>query len=70
MPDLTYAVVIGYTNYKGVFAERRIRPIRVYWGYTKWHPHPQWLLEAHDFSKAAVRDFAMKDITFWRPVDA
>lgn len=62
-------VLIGYTNWKGVFRRRQIRPIRMYWGSTPWHPESQYLLEAHDLEKDAIRSFAMQDISFWRPLE-
>jgi hypothetical protein len=51
-----------YKNYRGEVSERTVRPIRVYHGATEWHPAPQWLLEAFDMEKDAVRAFAMADI--------
>lgn len=66
MPDLNQAVLIGYTNWAGEYRERRIRPLKLYWGRNEWHEEPQWLLDAQDLEKASVRSFAMKDITFWR----
>jgi hypothetical protein len=55
-------VVIGYTNHRGEFAERRIHPMNVWYGSTKWHPERQWFLDALDYDKGEYRDFALKDI--------
>ncbi len=62
-------VHILYTNYRGETAHRTIRPGKLYFGSTEWHPEEQWLLAAYDVGKQASRDFAMKDILEWRPVD-
>jgi predicted DNA-binding transcriptional regulator YafY len=59
-------VLIDYTNHRGEHRERRILPGRIYFGSTKWHKEPQWLLKAWDLEKNAARDFAMADIIGWR----
>lgn len=62
-PELTAEpVMIGYTNWRGEYAEREIIPLHVWFGSTDWHPDPQWLLKATDVAKGAERDFAVKDI--------
>lgn len=58
-------VVIDYTNHRGERHLRRIVPSRVFWDRTKWHPEPQWLLEAFDVDKGAYRYFALQDIHSW-----
>lgn len=52
---------INYRNYKGETRLRTIIPASVWWGATEWHPEEQWLLEALDFEKGEMRDFALKD---------
>lgn len=59
------AHIIEYTNWRGETSRRTIRPIRMWWGKTEWHPEEQWMLTAHDCEKDAVRDFAWQDM---RPV--
>ena len=54
-------IEIAYTNYRGETSLRTITPQRVWFGSTKWHPEPQWLVTAYDHDKQAVRDFAFKD---------
>lgn len=55
-------LVIGYTNWRGEWSERRIVPTSApYWGSTEWHPEPGWLLPAIDVDKGEPRVFAMKD---------
>lgn len=44
---------------------RRIRPIKIFFGSTKWHKEAQWLLKAMDIDKGEERDFALKDILKW-----
>ncbi len=55
-------VKILYTNYKRETAKREIIPDKIWFGKTDWHPEPQWLLDAYDINKKALRTFAMKDI--------
>ena len=50
------------TNYKGDVSERVITPHYVWYGSTKWHPEPQWLVHAFDEEKKAFRDFAMNSL--------
>lgn len=56
-------LIIRYTNHRGEQAERRIIPERIWFGSTEWHQEPQWLLEAFDLDRKAVRCFAVKDIS-------
>jgi len=62
-------VTFTYRNYAGKVETRLVEPCRIWFGATFWHPKPQWLLEAIDFSKVAKRDFAMNDITDWAETD-
>ncbi len=54
-----------YTNHRGEQAWRTIRPIRLWFGSTAYHPEPQWLLECFDLKKQATRDYAMSGIACW-----
>ena len=51
-----------YTNWRGEVTARHIRPMRIYFGSTDWHPEEQWLMEAMDLDKQQVRVFAMRDM--------
>ena len=51
-----------YRNWRGDVAERAVRPLRIWFGSTEWHPKPQWLLRAIDLDKGAERDFAIGEI--------
>ncbi len=51
-----------YKNWEGKTAVRTVKPIKIWFGKTKWHPTKQWLLKAHDIEKNEERDFAVKDI--------
>jgi hypothetical protein len=51
-----------YRNHRGEVATRRAIPISVRYGSSPWHPDPDWLLEAFDVERGAVRTFAMKDM--------
>jgi len=61
-------VVIDYTNYRGERSWRRIEPLHLHFGSNEYHPEPQWLLDAMDVEKRALRSFAMKDVHAWKIV--
>jgi hypothetical protein len=58
-------IEINYTNHQGKCRLRRIAPQRLWYGSTKWHQEPQWLLRAVDTEKGDVRDFALGCIHRW-----
>lgn len=58
-------VKILYTNYRSETSHREILPQKIWFGSTEWHPEAQWLLDAYDVEKDAIRNFAMKDIQEW-----
>ncbi|MFK4706133.1 putative DNA-binding transcriptional regulator YafY [Roseateles asaccharophilus] len=60
--NLSTAVRIDYTNFRGERGIRRIVPLEVLHGSNDFHPEPQWLLRAFDVEKNAERTFAMRDI--------
>jgi hypothetical protein len=53
---------IRYRNWRGETADRKILPIRVWFGATDWHPEPQWFLRAVDVDRGVERDFALADM--------
>jgi predicted DNA-binding transcriptional regulator YafY len=61
MNDFT-VVQFNYVNHRGERAERHVRPIRVWFGSTGFHPEGQWFLEAFDLDRQGTRDFAMSGI--------
>ena len=58
-------VCFDYTNHRGESARRTVRPIRIWFGSTAWHPEAQWFLEAWDIDRNATRDFALNSIAGW-----
>jgi len=55
-PDL----VVIYRNYRDEVRERRIRPVRWWFGKTQYHPKPGWVCTAVDLERdEVVRDFAV-----------
>ena len=60
-------ITIGYTNYRGEYSVRRILPIRLWVGETKYHPDRQLILTALDLDKNEERDFAVKDFSILQP---
>lgn len=63
--DPSQVVKIKYTNYRGEISYRTIVPKTIWFGHTEWHSDEQWLLEAEDLEKKAIRHFALKDIQKW-----
>ena len=59
-------VQIVYRNYRGETSTRRILPSKLWFGYTEWHPGSQWILDAWDLDKGALRSFAVRDIADWQ----
>ena len=51
-----------YINWKGEKGVRNVKPIKIWYGKTKFHKSKQWLLKAVDVDKNAERDFALKDV--------
>lgn len=58
-------VRILYRNHRGETAVRHITPREVVFGETTYHHGKQWLLNATDHDKGAVRTFAMTEILAW-----
>jgi predicted DNA-binding transcriptional regulator YafY len=59
------AVSIYYRNHRGETSWRHIAPQKIWWGETEWHKGRQWLLQAWDLDKNAMRDFALADVLKW-----
>lgn len=55
-------VSFRYRNHRGEVAVRTVRPIRLWFGSTAYHPESQWLLEAFDLNRQQTRDFAMSNL--------
>lgn len=51
-----------YINWEGKKGVRKVLPIKIWFGKTKWHPKEGWFLKALDLDKNEERDFALKDI--------
>lgn len=65
------AVEIDYTNYEGKRSRRIVTPTgRMEFVENKWHKPAQWIVEAFDHAKGAIRGFALKDIHSTTPADA
>lgn len=60
-------VEIDYTNHRGERRLRRIRPLKLTWGFSEWHEGAQWILLAHCYEKNQSREFAMSGVHAWRP---
>jgi predicted DNA-binding transcriptional regulator YafY len=58
------SIRFGYVNWRGEFAMRTVTPVHIFWGATKYHPQPGWMLEAFDHDKQALRSFALVDCDF------
>ncbi len=55
-------VIINYTNWQNKTRERKITPLNIWFGETKWHKGQQWFLKAIDLEKEEERDFAVSGI--------
>jgi predicted DNA-binding transcriptional regulator YafY len=53
----------SYSNWRGESAERDVEVVSLVFGHSEWHPDPQWLLEAYDHDRRAVRLFALRDMS-------
>lgn len=59
------AIVVRYTNYRGVAEDRHIVPKTVWFGKSQWHESEQWFMEAIALDRdGATRDFALRDMQF------
>lgn len=63
--DKERIVTITYEHSKHGTVQRRILPIRTFFGTDKYHPEPQYLLTAWDLDKLEERTFALMNITGW-----
>jgi predicted DNA-binding transcriptional regulator YafY len=61
-------VEIDYTNHRGERQIRCIKPIRLTWCKSDWHPGEQWILYAFCYERNAEREFAMAGIHRWQEV--
>ncbi|MCH8519715.1 MAG: hypothetical protein LAT82_03080 [Nanoarchaeota archaeon] len=59
-------IIISYTNWKGITSQRRIIPQNILFSSNEYHPEKQWLIEAYDVDKNAMRTFACRDIHSWK----
>ncbi len=50
-----------YRNWKGSVRLRNIKPLKIWYGATQYHPEPGLMLTAIDVDNDAERDFALKD---------
>jgi predicted DNA-binding transcriptional regulator YafY len=64
---IEHLVEIDYTNYQGMRSLRRVIPYEIRFGTNDWHLEPQWLLVGLDVDKGQFREFALKDMHFWKP---
>lgn len=65
-------VVIDYTNYKGERRKRIVTPVRLFYvqkGQNEWHKDAQWIMVAIDQQSNTPKDFAMKNIHSWQPLE-
>lgn len=58
-----------YTNHRGETAEREVELDGApFWGRTRWHPEPQWLVMGTDLSREVTRAFAVADMVPLAPL--
>lgn len=60
-------VWIDYTNWRGERSTRAVLPLRFFYGTSEFHrPNPEWLMDAFDIDKQALRTFSMCNIHSWK----
>lgn len=69
MTEARKEVWIDYTNHRGERAWRHILPLSLAFENSQWHPESQWIMEAVDLDKNAIRDFALASIHEWRTTE-
>lgn len=57
-----------YTNHRDVVSERRVIPIRLRYGISKYYASPTWLLVAYDLERESEREFALSGIMDEKPM--
>ena len=65
-------VEIDYTNWRGERRVRKIAPLCINYEENRYHPGPQWILWATDLEEKeerVLKQFAMKNIHSWRPLN-
>ena len=62
-------IEFDYLNWRGETGHRRVEVSHAWYGATKWHPEPGWLLTAIDMEKREQREFAMRDMKEVRYAD-
>jgi len=55
-------LIFNYVNWKGEEGQRRVSPVRVWFGATEFHVSRQWFMLAYDLDKKQMRDFTIKDM--------
>lgn len=61
------SICMVYTNWRGETKERYVTPIHASLRWhdgDEYHPKPQWVFDAYDHEKRAIRTFTLKDIKF------
>lgn len=61
-PDYEKIMRFGYTNYKGEYSVRDVVPKRMFFGESAWNAKPQYVMEAFDLDRQAMRSFALADM--------
>lgn len=59
---------IDYTNYRGETATRKISPVSLCFGESKYHSGRRLILNALDINKMQYREFLFDDIHAWREI--
>ena len=52
-----------YLNHRGQTAVRTATVSGIFHGTTEHHPEPQWLMDGVDHDRAALRTYALKDMS-------
>lgn len=61
-PRPTPPIRFLYRNHRGEIARRHVSPLSIRFGTAPNRPEPQWLLDAHDLDRDALRSFTLEGI--------
>lgn len=60
--DAVPSLKVLYHNFRDEVRYRYIKPLATFYGTSRWHPEPQWLMQVWDVEKQGSRTFSMVSI--------
>ena len=56
-------LTFSYTNWRGQFETRHVRPLTIRWGTSDWYTEPGWLLSCWDLDRNDIREFSLSKMS-------